>query len=175
MKRIESAPELYVHAIAIEREAAERYGELAKHMSDLGNETVAALFATLGALEAEHLRTLERRTEGVAVPELQLDQYRWLDAGAPETAARELIYRFMTPRVALAIALDAEKRAQAFFEYVYRTADDPALRGLAQEMMMEEKEHVAMVERLLERTPDPNVDWAAVFEGKEVPSQSPET
>jgi rubrerythrin len=169
---IRSAPELYAHAIAIEREAGERYGELAKHMSDLGSESVAAVFATLGALEAEHLRTLERRTEGVAVPELRLDQYRWLDAGAPESAARELIFRFMTPRVALAIALDAEKRAQAFFEHVYLTADDPALHALAQEMVMEETEHVAMVERLLERTPDPNVDWAAVFEGKEAQSRS---
>jgi rubrerythrin len=168
---IRSAPELYAHAIAIEREAGERYAELAKHMSDLGSESIAALFAMLGALEAEHLRTLEARTGGVAVPELRLDQYRWLDAGAPETAARELIYRFMTPRVALAIALDAEKRAQAFFEHVYRTADDPALRALAQEMATEEKEHAAMVERLLERTPDPNIDWAEVLEGEEARSR----
>ena len=164
MEPISSAHELYAHAIAIEREAADRYSELAQRMSDLGNEDVAALFVTLGAVEAEHLRTLERRTKGVPIPELRLDQYRWLDAGAPETAAREFVYRFMTPRAALGIALAAEKRALAFFEHVFRTANDPALHGLAQEMAMEEREHVAMVERLLERTPDPNVDWAAVYE-----------
>ena len=34
---IRSAPELYAHAIAIEREAAGRYAELAERMADLGN------------------------------------------------------------------------------------------------------------------------------------------
>ncbi len=175
MEAIRSPLELYARAIAIEREAAERYDEFAIQMSDLGNEAVAALFARLSALETEHLHTLERRTEGTAVPDLRLDQYRWLDAGAPETAARELIYRLLTPRMALAIALDAEKRAQAFFGHVCRTAKDPALRGLAQEMAMEEAEHVAMVERMLDQTPDPNLDWAAFLEGKQTGTQSPET
>ena len=38
MSRIASIPELYAYAIAIEREAAERYAELAQRMSDLGDE-----------------------------------------------------------------------------------------------------------------------------------------
>ena len=112
MDAVRSAPELYAHAIAIEREATERYGELASRMKELGNPAVAELFGKLGAMEAEHLQTLERRTDGVRIPVLGVDQYRWLDAGAPETAARELVYRLMTPRAALLIALEAEKRAQ---------------------------------------------------------------
>jgi len=163
MDAVRSAPELYAHAIAIEREAAERYGELSSRMKELGNAAVAELFEKLGAMEAEHLQTLERRTDGVPVPALRLDQYRWLDAGAPETTARELVYRFMTPRAALLIALDAEKRAQSFFEYVQRTASDPALHALAKEMAIEEKEHVGMVERLLEATPDGNIDWSVLY------------
>jgi rubrerythrin len=155
---------LYAHAIAIEREAQKRYEELAQHMSDLGNDAVAAAFGKLGAVEAEHLRTLQARTDDVPLPELQADEYRWLETGPPETAARELVYRLMTPRMALEIALNAEKRAQAFFEAMYRSAKDPALHALAQEMAMEEKEHVAVVERLLARTPDPNVDWSAMYE-----------
>ena len=166
LEPIRSAPELYAHAIAIEREAEQRYDELAHYMADLGNDEVAAAFARLGAVEGEHLRTLLARTDHVPIPELRADEFRWLDAGAPETAAHELVYRLMTPRMALEIALDAEKRAQAFFEQTYRTAKDPALHALAQEMAMEEKEHVAEVERLLERTPDPNVDWAAVLKDK---------
>ena len=90
--------------------------------------------------------------------------YRWLDAAAPETAARELVYRLMTPRQALQIALSAERRAQAFFEQVMTTADDPALRALAREMAAEEQEHVQVVERLLGDTPDPNSDWGALLE-----------
>jgi rubrerythrin len=158
---IDSAAELYVHAIAIEREAAERYAELAQRMSDLGNDSVAALFAFLARAEALHLAALRRRTEGVALPALEAD-YSWLDDGPPESVARELVFRLMSQRDALKIALLAEKRARAFFEHVVRSAEDPALRALAREMAAEEAEHVALIERLLERTPDPNIDWSAV-------------
>ena len=167
MKKIESAPELYAHAIAMEREAAQRYSEFAERMADLGNDAVAELFDRLASFEAEHLETLLRRTQGVALPEPSFD-YQWLDAAAPETAARELVFRLITPHQALAIALAAEKRAQAFFEGVFMSARDPALHGLAQEMAMEEQEHVVMVERLLERTPESNVDWDAIFETHEL-------
>jgi len=164
MSRILSAAELYAHAIAIEREAAERYSEFAERMDDLGNEAAAEVFARLAGFEAEHLDALLARTKGIAVPALSPDQYRWLDAGAPETAARELVFRLMTPRQALAIALAAEERAQAFFEHVLTTADDPALRALAREMAMDEAEHARVLHRLLERTPEPWVDWASVYE-----------
>jgi rubrerythrin len=164
MYEIRTAAELYSHAIAIEREAAERYAELAVHMADLGNDAVAGLFRRLAGFEAEHLDALLRRTDGVELPAPSAAEYRWLDAGAPETAARELIFRLMTPRHALEIALGAEQRAQEFFEHAFAIAADPAVRALAQEMAAEEREHVRLVEDLLARTPDPNVDWAALFE-----------
>ena len=98
---IRTPNELYAHAIAIEREAAETYAELAQHMDDLGNDEVATLFRRLAVFEAEHLQTLEARTAGVALPALKPGEYAWLDAGAPETVARELVYRLLTPRAAL--------------------------------------------------------------------------
>jgi rubrerythrin len=174
MEKIESAPELYAHAIAIEREAAQRYSEFAERMADLGNDAVAEVFDRLAGFEAEHLETLLRRTEGVVLPESSAREYQWLDAAAPETAARELVFRLITPRQALAIALAAEKRAQAFFEGVFMSADDPALRGLAQEMAMEEQAHVIMVERLLERTPESSVDWDAIFNAREISKGAPD-
>jgi rubrerythrin len=155
---IESVAELYVHAIAIEREAAERYAEFAERMADLGNDEVAALFGVLARAEKLHLEALRRRTEGVALPALEAD-YSWLDDGPPETVARELVFRLMTQRDALEIALLAEKRARAFFEHVMRTGDDPALRALAREMAAEEAEHVAMVEDMMRKTPAPLAGW----------------
>ena len=163
MHGIRSAAELYAHAIAIEREAAERYAEFARFMADLGNQAVAELFGRLAGLEAEHLEALLRRTDGVTLPEASAASCRWLDSGAPETGARELIFRLMTPRHALEIALAAEHRAEAFFQDVFATADDPALRALAQEMAMEEREHVQLIEGLMARTPDANVDWAVLY------------
>jgi len=163
MQPIDSAAELYAHAIVIEREAAQRYAEFAERMADLGNDALAELFDRLAGFEAEHLETLLRRTDGVELRAPVAGAYRWLDAGAPETAARELIFRLMTPRHALEIALAAEKRAQAFFEHALVTAGDPALRALAKEMATEEQEHVRLVEQLLAETPDPALDGAALF------------
>jgi rubrerythrin len=159
MQAVRSAPELYAHAIAIEREAAERYAEFAERMADLGNDAVAEIFDSLSRHEAEHLEALLRRSAGIDLPEIAAQAYRWLDSGAPETAARELVFRLMTPRQALAIALRAEMRAQAFFEHVLVTASDPALRALAREMAADEVEHILMVEKLLGHTPEPRASY----------------
>lgn len=164
MKPIRTAPELYAHAIAVEREAAERYTEFSQRMSDMGDEAVAGVFGSLARMETEHLAALERRTEGLALPQVETRAYRWLEVGAPERAAHELILRLMSPHNALSIALGAEKRAQAFFEFVLMTAEDPALRGLAREMAADESEHVALIEQLLARTPDAVIDWASVYQ-----------
>lgn len=163
MKFIESAAELYAHAIAIEREAAERYGELAERMEDEGREELAQVFGLLARVEAEHLETLLARSEGIAMPEIEAGRYKWIDSGAPETPARELVYRLMTPRHALAIALHAEQRAEAFFDHVFWTASDPALRALAKEMAAEEREHVALVGKMLGETPEPTLDTTLIF------------
>jgi len=163
MSRIATTPELYAHAIALEREAAERYAELAERMRDESNEDLAALFAGMAALEAGHLAALEHRSAGIALPALVTRDYKWLGDAAPESAARELVLRTMTPRGALLMAMAAEQRAQAFFEHVLLTAHDPDLRALAREMAAEEQEHVLLVERMLERTPDPVVRWEQLY------------
>ena len=164
MRPIKTSAELYAHAIAIEREATARYLEFAERMSDLGNDPVAEIFGTLATLEAEHLVELLERTAEMALPEFAGGEYRWLSGSAPETVDRELVFRLMTPRHALEIALLAENRAAAFFESVVLTADDALLRALACEMAADEADHVAMLEKLLESTPDPVVDWASVYQ-----------
>ena len=163
MTFIESAPELYAHAIAIEREAAERYAEFAERMTDEGREELAEVFSLLARVEQEHLETLRARTEGIALPAIAEDRYKWLDSGAPETPARELVYRLMTPRHALAIALHAERRAQAFFDHVGWTSSDPALRALAKEMAAEEREHVDLVSKMLGDSPEATLDTTLIF------------
>ena len=165
---MKTVADLYAHAIAIEREAAARYSEFAERMDDLGNEAAAQVFATLARLEAEHLDELLKRTESMDLPWLAAHEYAWLDSGAPETAARELVFRLMTPRHALEIALAGEKRAAAFFESVVLTADDAVLRALATEMAADETDHIVLVEKLLEKTPSAVVDWASAYE-REIP------
>src|SRR3954468_22972978 len=134
MRLIQSIAELYANALAIEREAAARYTEFAERMADEGRDELAQVFTLLAGLEAEHLEALQRRTAGIPLPDLARGEHQWLDAGAPEAAGREFLFRLMTPRYAIAIALRAERHAQAFFEHVFWTASDPALRALAREM-----------------------------------------
>lgn len=163
MKTIQSPAELYAHAIAIEREAAGRYSELAERMDDEGREELARVFGELAKMEAEHLETLERRTEGLALPGVPEGEYCWLARTAPETAPHDLVFRLMTPRGALAIALAAERRAQAFFEQISWSASDPALRALGREMAAEERSHGELIARTLDATPAP-LGAALVFE-----------
>jgi len=151
LSAITSPGELYAHAIAIEREAVDRYTEFAQRMEVTGRQDIAAVFRMLAGHEVEHLETLRRRTDGVPLPALASGTFQWRDASAPETPARDLVAGLVSARHALAIALDAEKRAQAFFSHVHRTAADPALRALAQEMAAEEDTHIALVERELAR------------------------
>jgi len=166
-KSIGSVPELYAHALAIEREAAARYLEFADRMSDEGNDHVATLFRSLAKFESEHVRQLEDATRDMALPDIPTGKYAWLDSGAPETAAHDLVFRLMTPHDALAVALAAEQRAQCFFDEVYQNAEDARLRELALDMAREEDDHVAWVERALAADPDPHIDWEKVLEERE--------
>jgi rubrerythrin len=120
--------EVLVHAIAVEREAARRYAELARRLAEL-KHPAAALFAELARQDELHLKRLEAKSAGVALPDLAAD-HSWRDA-AP-----------------VASALQAEKDARAFFEQARRVAPDPLARSLAEEMAAEESEHIIRLQAL---------------------------
>jgi rubrerythrin len=163
MRTIRSAEELLAHAIAIEREAAARYAELGERMGDLGNDLVADLFLRLARLEKEHEQDLLRRAAGLKLPALSRGEYAWLDDGSPEHAPHDLVLNLLTPHSALQIALQAEERAAAFFEAARKQAADPALATMATEMAAEEGVHIAWVKSAIRRTPNPVIDWNALF------------
>ena len=127
---MEWAAELYAHAIAVEREAALRYAELASRMPGQDREAAARLFAEFARLQAAHLVALQRQTAGIALPDLTSD-HTWPEGEDP-----------------LARALQAERDAHAFFEQARRVSPDPAGRAIAEEMAGEESEHIARLESL---------------------------
>lgn len=142
--------QLYAHAIAIETEAAERYSDLGDAMAEQGQHSVAVLFFMLSSFEARHLRELTRRTAGRVLPKVKAD-YSWREGEAPETVNFDAGVGQITPQRALLMALDAEKRAKAFFEHAARVTKDPTTRVLAREMAEEEAEHMILVQRALQR------------------------
>lgn len=154
-RKIGSLGVLYAHALAIEHEAEARYRELANHMADVGNDVLLNLFRQLAQFEGEHAFRLAKKSVGVEIPLLAPGEYAWLDCGAPVPEARAFVFRMMTPRMALEIALAAEERAQAFFERVRVESRNAALRELAAEFAAEEESHVAWVKDALARLPQP--------------------
>ena len=155
MKPVASLAVLHAHALAIEHEAESRYRELAQLMADRGNAAVAVLFSQLADFEAQHAFHWTKRSVGVEIPVIAPEEYAWLDCGAPLPDARAFVYRMMTPRLALEMALRAEERALNFFERVADEADNAGVRDLAKEMAREEQSHIAWVQDALAREATP--------------------
>jgi rubrerythrin len=159
---IATVEEFYAHALAIEREAAERYSEFAQHFEDRGEEALAGLCRNLAHLELEHYHDLLASCSSLTLPAIAAGDYRWLDEESPEAPARELVFRIATPHNLLEVALRAECRAREFFVRIARTAPLKAVRELAGVMAAEEMEHVAWVRQALEYHGAP-ADWDALL------------
>jgi rubrerythrin len=161
---IRSVTELLAHALAMEREAAERYAEFARFMADRERGELADLFARLARLERDHARFIQQRAGPLHAPAVIEAEVRWLESGPPEPAVHEWLARMIGPREALAIALGAERRAQAFFAELAESVDDEGVRRMAREFAAEEAEHAARLERALAAEPDPRVDWEQLYD-----------
>src|SRR5471030_84757 len=140
--RIDNVADFFSHALAIEREAAERYHELSHRMAQSGNKASADLFWGLAKFEAQHIKELERRIAGMTLPVLRASASAWLDAQSPEVVPEGDITAEMTPHDALRAALKCELRARDFFRQIAESVANPDVQRLAVEMMDEESEHV---------------------------------
>ena len=156
---IRTVEEFYAHALAIEREAAERYSEFETWFFDRGEEVLAGLCRNLAQMENEHFLELVRASAHLKLPAIGVSGYQWLESGSPEAAAREVFYRVAEPRHLLEIALHAECNALAFFEWVARTTNDDSVRLLARGMAAEEQQHVEWVQKALQYHPSRHIDW----------------
>jgi rubrerythrin len=160
MRPIRSVEEFYAHALAIEHEAAERYGEFHSWFDDHGEEVLASLCASIGRMEEEHHRALLAGCRGMKLPVLSQGDHLWLESGSPEAPARELFYRVAEPRHLLEIALEGERNALSFFQWVERTTADEKVRAAAHEMAGEEQMHVQWVRNALEyHVATRSTDW----------------
>jgi len=153
-RRIGSVGALYAHALLIEREAVERYREFATHMAERGNDALAELFDQLAVFEGEHAYHLAKKTAGMTLPKLAAGEHAWLDQDAPVPESHAFIYRMLTPRMALEIALRAEERAKAFFDRVIAETGDAGIREAAMGMARDEQAHIAWVNEALARVPE---------------------
>lgn len=144
-------PELFAYSLALERGAADRYAGLERFMRDLGVEDLADEFERLGREEQEQHELIKLGTAGRTLPEVAGWELTWHFLG-PSAAAQPAP---RSAREALASALAFERHTQAFYVDVAENARDDAVRAFAAEMANDEQRHIARLEVLLEREPDP--------------------
>jgi rubrerythrin len=137
------------HAIALEREAARRYEELAAAMQTEGNAELKRFFARMAHFSRLHLADAQARGGFRILPVLAPHEYEWPDGTAPETADWAGVDAQMDGRAALELALTSERRGHAYYAAVAALAQDRELRALAREFAGEEAQHVAELEKLL--------------------------
>ena len=152
---IGSAGALQSHALAIANGAIERYREFAVHMTDRGNDELSDLFSRLFELKTEHALHLAGAAPCMPSPKLDPGVCAWLYCGPPPPAAREFIFRMLTPRQAVEIAMAAEERAKAYFAQVLAAADDAGVRALAIEHGRDEDLYIAWLRDALAGIPEP--------------------
>ena len=143
-----SLPELLAVAEALEREAAERYTELAAHMRAVGNMETAAVFEHLAEEERSHeagVRHWSEAAVGKAPDPADIRWRDWPETFDEEAAAEMAGSRLVTPYRALSVAVRNEERTFAFWSYVAARAEDAAVRQAAERMAHEELRHVSLL------------------------------
>jgi rubrerythrin len=152
--------EFMTQALAMEREAVERYTEFADAMEVHNNNEVAALFRTMAGYEGKHAEQIMAQMGWTQPPAPPTTGFGWLGFEGPETVPIDDVHYLMRPWHALQLALAAEQRAVAFFGRLAEAATDDAVRRAALEMQAEEREHVELVQAWLEKIPEPEGNWA---------------
>ena len=158
MKTPQSLDEFMAQALTMEREAAQRYAEIADAMEMHNNREVAQLFRTMAGYEAKHAQAIMAEMNWVEAP--GVPPGAWPAVESPEMIPGDAVHYLMHPWHALELALAAEQRAEAFFTELARTAADDSVRRAASELRDEETEHVAMVRQWMAKVPRPAADWA---------------
>lgn len=156
---IGSTEELLAYSMAIETEAVERYNDLADQMEMHHNHEVADLFRKLAKIESLHIENVNRASAGKELPDIPAWQYEWEGGESPEGGSMDEAHYLMQPWHAIELAMKGEKRAVRFFQHVAESATDKMVLKMAQELITEEEEHVALLQEWQQRFPRPVEGW----------------
>lgn len=153
-----SLPEFLAHTIAMEKESAERYLELADMMETYNNQEVSALFREMNKYSNMHHSSVQERAGSIALPVIKSWQYRW--TSPPEMTDEDAFDRSLDVYAALRYGHGNEIRAMHYYQSVAAESADPEVQHLATEFAAEEQEHAAALDRWLSRAPRPSISFA---------------
>jgi rubrerythrin len=145
---VRSLEELFAMAHAIECDAVARYTETAAQLRQQGGEQLAGIFEHLADVERGHVHQVTVWAEHSEHAEPSKTPLPWtipdtFDAPPGEMAKSKLL----TPYRALASAVRHEERSFAFWTYVAAHADRTDVKEAAEQMALEELEHVSLLRR----------------------------
>ncbi|HYD57483.1 MAG TPA: ferritin family protein [Burkholderiales bacterium] len=146
-------PELYAHAIVLERDATKRFQVFAHCMREAGFEHLAEEFDAIGKEEREQYELLAEGTKNANLPQVTPWEYAWHYMGP----AGDVVDAPTSTRDVLKLAISAERRTQNFYADVAENVEDDAVSAFAAEMAADESRHVERLERLLAREPEPSL------------------
>lgn len=144
-------PELYAHAIVLERDATRRFEVFARCMREAGFEHLAEEFDAIGKEEREQYELLATGTKNADLPEIGPWEYAWHFMGP----AGDVVPAPQSTRDVLGLAISAERRTMNFYADVAENVEDDAVSAFAAEMATDESRHIERLERLLAREPEP--------------------
>lgn len=149
VRAVASTDELMGIAVAMEREAALRYDQLAAAMAERGEHELAELFRFLSEQESDHETGLGRwaEREGRAAPVPARFAWTMPEAFVDPAAAATVL----TPYGALAVALANEERAFTFYAYLAALAPGEDIRRRAKALAREELAHVRQLRAMRRR------------------------
>jgi rubrerythrin len=142
------------YSVALEEEAAERHRELADMMDVHNNPEVAETFRKLAHYSRLHAQEIRDRSQGSDLPRIAPWDFGWETMEGPETADIGSVNYLMNTARALHVAMGNEQRAHDFYFAISKESPDPEVRALAAEFADEEKEHLDLLEKWLEKLPE---------------------
>jgi len=138
-------------AILVEEEAQERYLEFVDQMQQHHTPEAAEFFQFMAGNEAKHGAQLhERRVKLFGETPRRVTRSMLWDVEAPDYDAPRA---FMSPREAMQVALEAERKAHAFFVEALPHLRDAEVKALFEELRDEEVHHQQLVEQELAKLP----------------------
>ncbi|HZZ82932.1 MAG TPA: ferritin family protein [Anaeromyxobacteraceae bacterium] len=138
-------------AVLMEEEARDRYELFSRIVGGRYAGDASDMCRMMAANEAKHGAQLTERRRamfGVAPRHLSRDQLD--DVEAPDLGAPRV---FMSARQMMLVALQSERKAEAFFQSALEYVRDPQVRDLFLELAAEERQHQVLVESCLQRLP----------------------
>jgi rubrerythrin len=138
-------------AILIEAEAKDRYDEFARLVGGRYKGDSDEIFKNMAVYEAKHGSELQaRRAKLFGNAPMTVSQEAIDDVEAPDRGTPRV---FMSPRQAMEVALESEKKAWDYFDEALRHVKDPDVRKLFEELRAEELQHQEYIKKAMATLP----------------------